>query len=133
MERVRGDGGTALAHALGWNLTKHALGVYGSSPPPEGWRRAGGPALQAWVDGQAHPAMVAEPGGRGTIEAYTVVHGRDGAPERGVVIGRLDDAHRFIAVLPADRGLLEDMERVEGVGRGGAVRFDGQRCVFDPA
>ena len=42
MERVRGDGGTALAHALGWNLTKHALAVYGGSPPPDGWRRAGG-------------------------------------------------------------------------------------------
>jgi acetyl-CoA C-acetyltransferase len=121
-----------LAHALGWYLTKHALGLYSATPPPHGWRRAGGPALQAWVDALPHPQIAAEPSGRGTIETYTVAHGRDGAPERGIVIGRLDDGRRFLAVTPRDPGLLEAMEREEQVGRAGTVRPEGRVNVFVP-
>src|SRR5438132_1474493 len=40
VRRLRTDrGGHALAHALGWNLTKHALAVYAGTPPSQGWRR----------------------------------------------------------------------------------------------
>src|SRR5207302_262928 len=31
----------ALAHALGWNLTKHALAIYAGTPPPKGWPPGG--------------------------------------------------------------------------------------------
>jgi acetyl-CoA C-acetyltransferase len=134
VERLRTDrDGLGFVHALGWNFTKHALGVYGGTPPPAGWRRTGGDALQGWVDALPHPELVADASGRGSIEAYTVVHGRDGGPERGVAIGRLDDGRRFIAVLPADRCVLESLEREEGVGRTGAVRHDSGRNLFDPA
>jgi acetyl-CoA C-acetyltransferase len=122
----------ALAHALGWNMTKHALGVYGGTPPPGGWRRTGGPALQAWVDALPHPAIADVPAGPGTIETYTVSHGRDGAPERGTIVGRLADGRRFLAVTPRDRGLLEGMEREEQIGRRGVVRPEGTVNVFVP-
>jgi acetyl-CoA C-acetyltransferase len=47
MDRLRADRTSfALAHALGWHLTKHALAVYGGTPPPRGWQRAGGAALR---------------------------------------------------------------------------------------
>jgi acetyl-CoA C-acetyltransferase len=134
VERLRADRAAfGLCHALGWTMSKHALGLYAAAPPPAGWQRAGGPALQQWVDALPHPALVEAPSGAGVVEAYTVVHGRDGAPERGVVIGRLPDGRRFIATLPADRGVLEGMERVEGVGRPGRVRTIGDRSVFDPS
>ncbi len=134
LRQLRADrDGFGLCHALGWTMSKHALGLYAAAPPPRGWQRAGGPALQRWVDALPHPALVEEPSGTGVVEAYTVVHGRDGAPERGVVIGRLDDGRRFIATLPADRAVLEGMERVEGVGRPGRVRSVGGRNVFDPS
>ncbi len=122
-----------LTHALGWILTKHALGIYAGTPPPRGWQRAGGPALQAWVDDLAHPAIAEEPAGPATVETYTVVHGRDGGPERGIVIGRLPDGRRFFAVAPRDRAVLEAMEREEQVGRAGRVRHEGAVNVFDPA
>ena len=96
------------------------------------FRSTGGDALQHWVDALPHPYLVDEASGRGVIEAYTVVHGRDGEPERGVAIGRLDDDRRFIAVLPTDRCVLQSLEREEGVGRTGTVRHDGGRNVFDP-
>src|SRR5438132_7621467 len=40
VRRLRADrGGHSPAHALGWNLTKHALAVYAGTPPSQGWRR----------------------------------------------------------------------------------------------
>jgi acetyl-CoA C-acetyltransferase len=122
-----------LVHANGWHLTKHALGVYGGTPPPQGWRHAGGPALQAETDALPHPVVADAAEGSATIETYTIMHGRDGAPERGTVIGRLADGRRFIAVLPQDRTLLEDMERAEQVGRPGSVRHEGELNRFTPA
>jgi acetyl-CoA C-acetyltransferase len=134
MDRLRAAPGSfALVHALGWILTKHALGVYASTPPPAGWRRAGGDALQAAVDAMPHPPIVEEPAGRATIETYTVAHDRSGAPERGIVIGRLPHGGRFFALLPRDADVLSAMERDEQVGRAGTVRRQGTLDVFDPA
>jgi acetyl-CoA C-acetyltransferase len=134
MERLRRDReGTALAHALGWNLTKHALGVYAGAPPSSGWQRVGGAALQAWVDGLPSPEIAEHADGTGTVEAYTVVHGRDGDPERASIIGRLDDGRRFLAVVKGDVGMLERMEEAEQVGRRGNVRRAGDANRFDPA
>jgi len=132
--RLRADrDGFGLAHALGWNLTKHALAVYAGTPSARGWQRVGGAALQAEVDAEPSPPIPDGPTGRGTIEAYTVLHARGGEPERGSVIGRLADGSRFLAVLPRDGALLESMEQVEQVGRAGTVRQDGERAVFDPS
>jgi acetyl-CoA C-acetyltransferase len=133
-ERLRTDRhALALVHALGWNFTKHALGLFGGTPPPHGWLRTGGADLQTWVDALPHPALVAEADGPAVIETYTVVHGRDGGPERGVVILRLDEGRRAIAVLPTDTTVLESLEREEGVGRPGRVRHNGERNVFAPS
>jgi len=131
MDRLRAEPGSlGLVHALGWFLTKHGLGIYSTAPPPHGWRRAGGRELQDWVDALPHPEVAPSPSGRGTIETYTIVHGRDGAPARGMVIGRLEDRRRFIAVLPEEPALLAAMEREEQVGRRGTLSGDGN--VFDP-
>src|SRR5262249_31793095 len=134
MGRLRDDrDGFGLVHALGWNLTKHGLGLYGATPSPRGWQRAGGPELQAWVDAQPTATVVDDAAGPGRIGTYTVTHGRDGAPEGGVVIGRFDDARRFIAVLPPERDVLLGLEHDEGIGRRGVVRRAGNVNVFDPA
>jgi len=131
MERLRaGPGSTGLVHALGWFLTKHGIGVYSTERPARGWRRAGGTELQAWVDALPHPEVVSTSSGPGTIETYTVVHGRDGVPEKGFVIGRLEDERRFVTGLPRDRAVLEAMEADEQIGRGGTVAADGN--VFAP-
>ncbi len=131
-EHLRRDRhGLALAHALGWNLTKHALGVYAGSPPVKGWQRVGA-ALQTWVDRLPRPEIAEDPSGHGTIEAYTVIHGRDGAPERGCVIGRLEDGRRFLALVKTDVGILGSMESVEQIGRRGTVHRARDAIRFDP-
>ena len=76
---------------------------------------------------------MAEASGPATIETYTVVHGRDGSPDRGVVIARLPGERRTMAALPQSRDVLESLERAEGVGRIGRLTSVDGRNVFDPA
>lgn len=113
-----------LVTALGWFITKHSVGVYSGSPPTREWSRD----VQCYdeaPDVARAPQLLAEADGVASIETYTVVHGRDGAPERGIVIGRLDGGRRFLANIPAaDRAALDALEREEGVGRRGRVRHD---------
>lgn len=75
---------------------------------------------------RARPRAVGAP----TIETYTVLYDRDGAPLRGPVIGRLDDGRRFLAGTPDDRGVREGLVPREGVG-GHATTVDGLGR-FDP-
>jgi acetyl-CoA C-acetyltransferase len=133
IERLRRDrGALGLVHGLGWSCTKHALAVLGGTPPPRGWQRVDTRAIQAAVDATSAPAVVDAASGSARVETYTVVHGRDGAPERGVTIVRLADDRRTVAALPTDRDVLESFERAEGVGRTGRVAQAGDRNLFDP-
>ena len=94
--RLRADpGSTGLVWANGGYVTKHAFGVYSSEPPVAGFRR-GDP--QAQIDALPRRAM-AGPGdavaaGTGTIEAYTVMHDRDGRPETAWASVLLPDGRR---------------------------------------
>ena len=119
LERVRATPGRrGLVTALGWYATKHAIGVYGTEPGPTSWA-APRASLQPGLDAIEHPALAERPAGPATIETYTVAHDRSGAAERGLVIGRLDDGRRFLAVVDGDRAVLEELEAREGVGRKG--------------
>jgi len=128
MDRLRAAPGTrGLVTALGWYLTKHAVGVYGTEPPPHAasWRREDPARYQAGIDATTHPPLEREPQGPGTIETYTVLYGRDGAPEKGIIVGRLPDGRRFVANTPDDRTVLEGLVSTEGVGRRGRVTTGG--------
>ena len=57
---------------------------------------------------------------------------RDGAPERGIVIGRTASSDRFIANTPPDRKLLESMTKQEFIGTKGRVA-PGDTNTFTPA
>jgi acetyl-CoA C-acetyltransferase len=114
-------GTTGLVTGLGWYATKHSIGIYSSEPGPAPWRREDPHVAQTELDAMVHPALVTQPNGQGTIETYTVVHDREGAPESGIVIGRLDDGRRFLANTPPDRTLLEGLMQEEAIGRRGTV------------
>jgi acetyl-CoA C-acetyltransferase len=133
-DRLRAAPGTVgLVSALGWYLTKHAIGVYATSPPSRPWTPVDGAALQRAVDAEPGPTLVESPHGAGSIETYTVLYDREGAPVRGVVIGRLDDGRRFLANTPADRALLDGLVDEEAIGRRGRVAPDGETNRFDPS
>jgi acetyl-CoA C-acetyltransferase len=76
---------------------------------------------------------MAAPSGRGIVETYTIAYGRDGGPERGTVLGRLDGGERFVARLPDDRTLLDACTRSEAIGLRGRVTCEDGVGRFLPA
>ena len=92
VERLRADpGALGLVTAVGWYLTKHSVGVYGTEPPPRPFVRA---HPQAEIDALPRRDWVAAHDGRVTIESFTVMHDRDGSPALGIVACLLPDGRR---------------------------------------
>jgi acetyl-CoA C-acetyltransferase len=129
-DRLRADPRKrGLVTGLGWYVTKHAIGLYSSSAPRRPWSRIDTQELQRDIDREPHPPTALDPEGAGTLETYTVLHDREGAPALGIVVGRLEDGRRFIANTPADRTLLEDMERRETIGVRGSITHRGSQAT----
>jgi acetyl-CoA C-acetyltransferase len=131
VEGVRSTPGTkGLVTGNGWYLTKHAATVVASGP------RDGGLPAQRREDEGVVPETTASTEsaeGDATLETYTVVFDREGAPLRGIVLGRTDEGRRFVANTPEDRLLLEAFVAAEEVGRRGRVSHRDGRNLFDPA
>jgi acetyl-CoA C-acetyltransferase len=94
---LRGGGRRALVTGLGGFITKHAVGIYGSSPPPSGFRRGDTRADQTRIDAAAVEVALTDADGAATVEASTVVYAADGGVEAVPVIARLDDGRRVSA------------------------------------
>jgi acetyl-CoA C-acetyltransferase len=93
---LRETGGTALATAVGWYLTKHAAGLYGTEPPADGFVAVD---AQGDADADAGPprrfvAPADAAGATATVESVTVVWRRDGTPDRGIAACLLPDGTR---------------------------------------
>jgi acetyl-CoA C-acetyltransferase len=82
-----------LVWANGGYTTKHAFGVYSTSPPGQPFRHAY-PQDQIDALPRRELAEPADAVGRTSIEAYTVMHSREGLPERAIVTCILDDGRR---------------------------------------
>jgi acetyl-CoA C-acetyltransferase len=134
-EKLRADAGAyGLVTGNGWYVTKHSAGIYSTRPPERAWERADPKIDQAAIDAEPHPSLNEAPSGDATVETYTVIFDRDGAPELGIVIGRLADDARFIANTPADRRTLESMTKHEFIGTKGRVaQAEDGHNVFTPA
>ena len=113
-----------LVTSLGWYMTKHAMGVYSASPPAHEWDPRDDAREQEALEWAPHPELAAEASGEGVVEAYTVMHGRDGQPERGTVVGRLKDGRRFVANTEADPSVLRSITEREMVGEKGRLSHD---------
>jgi acetyl-CoA C-acetyltransferase len=132
MERLRArPGTTGIVTALGWYLTKHAIGVYASAPPPRPWMPPDEASLQRALDAEPAPTLAVAADGPATLETYTVLHDRDGAPMRGIVVARLADGRRALANTAPTRDVLDELEAREAIGRPGHVRPDGDTNRFD--
>jgi acetyl-CoA C-acetyltransferase len=89
----------ALVTAVGWYMTKHSVGVYGSTPPPQGYRRADTTAAQDQINATAVACVKAgDPvESHATVEASAVFYDRDGAAVAAPLIATLDDGRRVAA------------------------------------
>lgn len=140
-DTLRHDPGAfGMVTANGGYLTKHAAGIYSTTRPALSngqWRREDPALYQPKIDALERPELIEAPTGMGRIETYTVAFGRDGTPERGIIIGRMGDiddpsAPRFLANTPDDPTLLQAMTETDFIAANGAVDRDGERNIFSP-
>ena len=131
-------GAVGMVTGLGWYLTKHAVGLYGTKPPAGGFRRIdcqaaadAETAARPWPEA-AHAGApscgprrsVDDAAGPAAIEAYTVVFRRDGTPEKAIVACLLPDGTRTWATIDAASGQgADDLARLttEPVEEAGVV------------
>jgi acetyl-CoA C-acetyltransferase len=122
--RLREGGGRALITGVGMHLAKHVAAVWSTTPADPAPSDAD--ALQAEVEsGQPRMPLLVTYSGPATVRAYTVAHGRDGAPQQGLVI--LDTADGRAIARVHDSDLLVDAESRELVGVDVTVSTDGKR------
>jgi len=127
VERLRTKPGVGLVTGNGWYLTKHSACVLSSEA------REPGPAPVAPPKPGPEPVpMRSEAEGDAEVAAYTVLYGREGQPERGIVVGRLDSGEGFVANTPDGRADLEAFVAEEQVGRRGRVRSVADHNLFEP-
>jgi acetyl-CoA C-acetyltransferase len=86
-------GALGLVWANGGYVTKHSFGVYGTTPPANGFRHAE-PQDEIDAGPQRQLAPPADAAGPAVIEAYTVMHDREGRPEHALTSCLLDDGRR---------------------------------------
>ncbi len=133
-------GATGLTTGLGWYVSKHSIGVYGTSPNATGAVDPGllpdGTVVEsaagfAWADPQVAVGALpqcspdADAQGEVTVETYSVGFGRPGAPERAVVACRTLGGRRAWAHV-TDPDQLAVLVTEEGCGRLGTLRADGE-------
>ena len=116
-------GEKALVWANGGYTTKHAFGVYATEPP------AGGFAYdypQDVIDAlpRRELASTADAAGPATVEGYSVMHDREGNPERTIASCILADGRRAWGD-SADADLGREMCRSEFVGSTVTLDADG--------
>jgi acetyl-CoA C-acetyltransferase len=116
---LRDDPGSfGMVTGVGMHMTKHNAFVYSTTPgeglpePPGTWPEPATVAISDSWDGS------------GAIATYSVVHGRDGGPEWGLVVADLPDGTRaYGRVEGADD--LAALESTECVGRAVTATPDG--------
>ncbi len=124
MNDLRDQPGTkGLVWANGGYTTKHAFGVYATTPPGAGFRHA---HPQDEIDAMARRELAepADAAGPATIEAYTVTHSRDGEPENAIAACLLADGRRAWGT-NADPAIAAALCDGEWVGRSVALDDEG--------
>jgi acetyl-CoA C-acetyltransferase len=111
LEVLRGDpGAVGMVSGVGMHMTKHAFGLYSTSPPPGGCVTPPGPVPEP------HTVPIADVfTGDATVATYTVAHGRHGGPEWGLVLADLPDGSRAYGRVE-EPDLLTALEAEEWVG-----------------
>ena len=120
LDRLRADGGLGLVTGLGWFVTKHSLGLYGTRPPPNGFVAAGTEAGQRAIDETALEVAL-EAQGEALVVAATVTYDGDGKATGAPVIAELRDRRRIVAAFADDPNQLAGVNLV-----GAQVRVGGR-------
>ncbi|HWE34337.1 MAG TPA: hypothetical protein VG410_12680 [Solirubrobacteraceae bacterium] len=107
----------ALTTALGWYVTKHAVGIYSGRAPERPFAEIEADPL---IDRPQPRRATAAYEGEATIEAFTVPYNRDGAPEAAVISALTPDGERAL-VRSTEAGLIDAL--VTGDPLGDTITF----------
>jgi len=115
-ETLRADPGSyGVVSGVGMHMQKHAYGVWSTSPG------AGVVADPAPYEAATSPlAIVGSPSGTATVATYSVLHGRDGEPERALLVCDVAESAgggRCYALLEGGAAALGGAETDELIGR----------------
>jgi acetyl-CoA C-acetyltransferase len=94
------------------HMQKHAYGVWSTAP---GRGVVADPVPYAAVEEPV--GIVGSPSGPATVATYSVLHGRDGEPERALLVCDLPGGGRCYALLEGGAAALARAETEELVGR----------------
>ncbi|MCA1413662.1 acetyl-CoA acetyltransferase [Bradyrhizobium sp. NBAIM20] len=115
VRRLRDGAKLGLLYGQGGFVTKHHALVVSKTAPREALVQETSVQADADRNKRAVPEFVAEATGKGTVESFTVLYGRGGNIEHGVVMLRTEDDRRTLARVPASDGAtlaqLLDMDR----------------------
>ncbi len=111
-EALRADPGAAgVVSGVGMHMQKHAYGVWSTDPG------AGTVADPAPYQAAAAPlGIVGSPSGPATVATYSVLHGRDGEPERTLLVCDVAGGGRCYALLDGGATTFAAVERDELIG-----------------
>jgi acetyl-CoA C-acetyltransferase len=122
---LRADAGSyGVVSGVGMHMTKHTYAVYSTRPGPVAPPDT--PGLKARLKAVPTRQITEAYDGAATVATYSAVHGRDGAPEWGLVVADLPDGARAYARVE-DPVLLADAESRELVGATVRLAHDGAR------
>jgi acetyl-CoA C-acetyltransferase len=105
-------GAYGVTSGVGMHMQKHAFGVWSTDP---GAGVLTDPA--AYVATDEPRTIVGAPEGVATVATYAVLHGREGGPQRAVLLCDLPDGGRCYALLDGGAAVLAATEAQELIGR----------------
>jgi acetyl-CoA C-acetyltransferase len=114
-----------LASAIGWYLTKHAIGVYSGRPPRRPFA-----LLEPQVQRRQARRARADYMGTATVEAYTVTYGRDCIPESAIISALTPQGERALLRTP-DGEVIDALLAADPVGTPISIDAE-QRIVLAP-
>ena len=120
--------------ANGWFLTKHAMGLYSTTPFEGDWKRQAPMVLQRKIDALPRMKVSDAPNGAGRIESYTVAHAA-GKPPQGILLGRMAASdERFVAFMTNEGEHVARLMHEDGIGLHGTLQAqDDGTNIFSPA
>jgi acetyl-CoA C-acetyltransferase len=129
-DRLRESGGSdarfGMATGLGWFITKHAIGIYGTTPPPGGFRVGDTTGAQSAIDSSAvEVALEVETPTTASVIAATVIRDGQGAATGAPMLVALPDG-RHMALMAADDDTLTAVGQLDVPG------LVGSSVVVDP-
>jgi acetyl-CoA C-acetyltransferase len=125
VHKLRSGAKLGLLYGQGGFVTKHHALVLSRQAPGGALAQDTGVQAEADRHRRAVPEFVTEADGKGEVESFTVIYGRDGEAEHGVVMLRTQDNARALARVPASDGTtlahLLNLDRTPVGSRGDIV------------